>query len=218
MGLSGRVDFRTEFVVRFNYGEMVPWISRLDDGPSTPYPALTAWCCAVPLNFTARTIKTGRVYGEGGSACSFLLSYGPYMKARRRQSILSKPWSARRDFGGNGAPLSRCWSLDRSRQTFAHHLEGFDLRPVWRDRGRGHDLPSRAAGRREELGLPLLLASGRHLHAPGFHEPRLLRRGAVVAAMAPSGRRRQPAPSPDHVWGGRGAVAPGTDRSLAARL
>src|SRR6202035_5332347 len=32
MGRSGRVDFRTEFVVRFNYGSTVPWVNRLDDG------------------------------------------------------------------------------------------------------------------------------------------------------------------------------------------
>ena len=32
MGRAGRVDFRTEFVVRFNYGSTVPWVNRLDDG------------------------------------------------------------------------------------------------------------------------------------------------------------------------------------------
>src|SRR5215472_18284472 len=32
MGRSGRVGFRTEFVVRFNYGATVPWVSRRDDG------------------------------------------------------------------------------------------------------------------------------------------------------------------------------------------
>src|SRR5579859_6649994 len=31
-GLSGRVDFRTELVIRFNYGGTVPWVTRLDDG------------------------------------------------------------------------------------------------------------------------------------------------------------------------------------------
>src|ERR1700730_9835624 len=30
-GRTGRVDFRTEFVVRFNYGATVPWVSRRDD-------------------------------------------------------------------------------------------------------------------------------------------------------------------------------------------
>jgi GH15 family glucan-1,4-alpha-glucosidase len=32
IGQSGRVELRTEFVVRFNYGASVPWVSRLQDG------------------------------------------------------------------------------------------------------------------------------------------------------------------------------------------
>jgi len=32
VGRSGRLDFRTEFVARFNYGSTVPWVNRLDDG------------------------------------------------------------------------------------------------------------------------------------------------------------------------------------------
>ena len=31
-GRSGRVEFHTEFVVRFNYGATVPWVNRFDDG------------------------------------------------------------------------------------------------------------------------------------------------------------------------------------------
>src|SRR5258708_34191727 len=32
IGQSGRVEFRIDFVVRFNYGATVPWVSRLDGG------------------------------------------------------------------------------------------------------------------------------------------------------------------------------------------
>ena len=32
IGRSGRVVFRTELVVRFNYGATVPWVNRLDAG------------------------------------------------------------------------------------------------------------------------------------------------------------------------------------------
>src|SRR5262249_30174039 len=31
-GLRGRVAMRTELVIRFDYGSIVPWVSRLDDG------------------------------------------------------------------------------------------------------------------------------------------------------------------------------------------
>jgi hypothetical protein len=30
VGRSGRVEFRTEIIVRFNYGATVPWVSRLE--------------------------------------------------------------------------------------------------------------------------------------------------------------------------------------------
>ena len=32
VGRTGRVEFHTELVVRFNYGATVPWVNRLDDG------------------------------------------------------------------------------------------------------------------------------------------------------------------------------------------
>ena len=32
IGRSGQVMFRTEIVVRFNYGATVPWVTRTEDG------------------------------------------------------------------------------------------------------------------------------------------------------------------------------------------
>src|SRR5262249_5700462 len=97
--------------------------------------------------------------------------------------------------------LFRCWALDGSGQTLAHHAEGVDLCPDRRNRRRSHHVTSRAPRRREELGLSLLLAAGCRLHASGTDEPRLLRRGAGMARLAYSGIRRQPEPSSDHVRG-----------------
>ena len=31
-GMRGQVAMRTELVVRFDYGSIVPWVTRLDDG------------------------------------------------------------------------------------------------------------------------------------------------------------------------------------------
>ncbi len=126
---------------------------------------------------------------------------------------------AHRDvLAGMERSVSRCRSLDRSRQTLAHHAQGFDLRPVGRDRRCGDHVPSRAARRRSELGLPLLLAAGRHIHDPGFVEARISRGSARVAGLACPGDRRKPAPSADHVWGGRRAMAAGIAPALAAGL
>jgi hypothetical protein len=78
--------------------------------------------------------------------------------------------------GGVVAPMersvSRCWALEGGGQALTHHLEGFDLCPNRRDRRCCDDIASRAARRRAELGLPLLLAKGRHSDAPGFHATR----------------------------------------------
>jgi GH15 family glucan-1,4-alpha-glucosidase len=54
VGRSGRVDFHTELVVRFNYGATVPWVNRLDDG------AINA--IAGPERVVLRTPVT--LYGE----------------------------------------------------------------------------------------------------------------------------------------------------------
>ena len=67
VGRSGRVDFRTEFVARFDYGSTVPWISRLYDG------AISAVAGPERLVFTQfggafrrRSQDSGRLHGRGG--------------------------------------------------------------------------------------------------------------------------------------------------------
>src|SRR5262249_17718771 len=90
--------------------------------------------------------------------------------------------------------VSRRRSLDRSGQTITHHVEGFDLRANRRDPRRGHDLASRAPRGRKELGLPLLLAAGRHLHALGLDASGILRGSTGMARLAHSCGRRQSAP------------------------
>lgn len=77
VGRSGRVEFRTEIVVRFNYGATVPWVSRLEDG--------TIDAIAGPERLVLRTsaalygedLKTmGEFAVEAGEAVPFVLSYG----------------------------------------------------------------------------------------------------------------------------------------------
>src|ERR1700735_1629153 len=75
-----------------------------------------------------------------------------------------------------------------------------------------------ALGRGAELGLPLLLAAGCHVHAIGVDASRLLRRSAGMARLAGESGRWQPAAGPDHVRSGRRAMAAGIDCALAARL
>jgi GH15 family glucan-1,4-alpha-glucosidase len=77
IGQSGHVDFRNEFVVRFNYGATVPWVSRLPDGSID--------AISGPERLILRT--TAALYGEdlrtvaeftvkAGKSVPFALSYG----------------------------------------------------------------------------------------------------------------------------------------------
>jgi GH15 family glucan-1,4-alpha-glucosidase len=57
IGRSGRVEFRTEFAVHFNYGAMVPWVRLADSmtGQSTRSRVRSVWFCERRPHFTART-------------------------------------------------------------------------------------------------------------------------------------------------------------------
>jgi GH15 family glucan-1,4-alpha-glucosidase len=55
VGRSGRVEFRTDFVVRFNYGRQCHGLADSMTGRSTRLPAPSGWSCEHPLPFTART-------------------------------------------------------------------------------------------------------------------------------------------------------------------
>jgi GH15 family glucan-1,4-alpha-glucosidase len=54
IGQQGRVDFRNEFVVRFNYGATVPWVNRLDEAASVRLPVQSALYCVPQPRSMAR--------------------------------------------------------------------------------------------------------------------------------------------------------------------
>jgi hypothetical protein len=105
-----------------------------------------------------------------------------------------------------------------SRRPVTHHPESAHLRSHRRHRRRRHDLPPRTAGRGPELGLPLLLAPGRDVHALRPHDGGLSGRGAGVARLAAAGRRRVAVRHADHVWMRRRAPPPGASPRLAPGL
>ena len=44
IGIEGQVRMRSELVIRFDYGQAVPWVSRLDDGTCAPLRDLRCCC------------------------------------------------------------------------------------------------------------------------------------------------------------------------------
>src|SRR4029077_687079 len=95
-----------------------------------------------------------------------------------RSAAADRSLSGPRANNGVLAPMERSLSQRRalggSGKTLVHHLEGFDLRADRRDRCCCDHLAARARGRREELGLSLLLAARRPLPADGPYASRIL--------------------------------------------
>jgi GH15 family glucan-1,4-alpha-glucosidase len=77
IGLSGRVDFRTEFVVRFNYGSIVPWVNRLDDGTINAIAGPERLVLRTAAALYGEDLRTlGEFTVEAGESIPFVLSYG----------------------------------------------------------------------------------------------------------------------------------------------
>src|SRR5690242_4808899 len=134
------------------------------------------------------------------------------MRAVRADARPVSPAAARsaglaRGVGGDGIVLARLVDpllIWRAQQgggaAFFADSEGAHLRADRRDRRRPHDIVARAARRRTQLGLSLLLAAGRDFDADGAGFRGLSRGSAGVAGVASAERRGKPEPASDHVW------------------
>ena len=78
-GLRGRMTMAMELVLRFDYGEAVPWVTRMPDGRgirAIAGPCLTVLCSPVPLE--GRDLTTVANFEIGaGEVLPFVLSYAP---------------------------------------------------------------------------------------------------------------------------------------------
>jgi GH15 family glucan-1,4-alpha-glucosidase len=77
IGRSGRVAFRTELVVRFNYGAIVPWVNRLEDGTINAIAGPERLLLRTPVELYGEDLKTmGAFTVDAGQSVPFVLSYG----------------------------------------------------------------------------------------------------------------------------------------------
>ena len=78
IGRSGQVVFRTELVVRFNYGATVPWINQLDAGTVDVIAGPERLVLRTPAALHGDDAKIlGELTVEAGQSVPFVLSYGP---------------------------------------------------------------------------------------------------------------------------------------------
>ena len=76
VGRRGRMDMRTELVLRFDFGSLVPWVTRLADGRTSfvAGPHRVVLSSAVPLH--GEDLKTiGDFSVRAGERASFVMSY-----------------------------------------------------------------------------------------------------------------------------------------------
>jgi GH15 family glucan-1,4-alpha-glucosidase len=77
-GLCGRVAMRTEFILRFDYGSVVPWVERLPEGGISAIAGPDRVVLRTPAPLRGEDFKTlGEFTIAAGEMVPFVLSYGP---------------------------------------------------------------------------------------------------------------------------------------------
>jgi GH15 family glucan-1,4-alpha-glucosidase len=78
VGERGRVGMHTEFVARFGYGALVPWVSRLEDRTLRAIVGPDMVVLRTPVNLIGHNMKTfGEFSVSAGETVPFVLSYAP---------------------------------------------------------------------------------------------------------------------------------------------
>jgi GH15 family glucan-1,4-alpha-glucosidase len=77
-GRSGRLAMRTEYVVRFDYGNELPWVTRFDDGGLRAVAGPDMTVLRTPVDLRGEDFRTvGQFAVAAGQKIAFVLSYGP---------------------------------------------------------------------------------------------------------------------------------------------
>ena len=166
----GQVPMRMELVIRFDYGSIVPWVRQADGGLRAIAGPDALRSAHARCRCTARTSTTvGRVRpSREGEQVPFVLTWhpshepapAPHRRRGGRWRTTEAWW--RRLVGPlhlRGASGARpcCRSLIT--------LKALTYAPTGGIVAAADHLAARAARRRAQLGLPLLLAARRHVHA-----------------------------------------------------
>ena len=220
-GVRGRVRMHMQLVIRFGFGIDIPWVKKSEDGS-----ALLAICgqdmtvLRTPVETRGEDMTTVADFEVGeGDTVPFVLTYGP------SHLPVPKPIDPAYALTGYRSVLDRMVQplhlrgrVPRPRDALADHAEGADLCSDRRHRRGTYDLAAGKARRRQKLGLSLLLAARRHLHAARADEFGLYRgsvRLAPVAVAGGGGCARQHA---DHVRHHGPAPPSGMGGHMAAGL
>jgi GH15 family glucan-1,4-alpha-glucosidase len=77
-GRRGRVAMCTQLVLRFDYGSVVPWVTRLDDGTLKAVAGPDMVTLHTPIRLHGRDLTTAAEFEvESGQSIPFVLTHGP---------------------------------------------------------------------------------------------------------------------------------------------
>jgi GH15 family glucan-1,4-alpha-glucosidase len=120
-GLRGRVQMRTELVVRFGYGKVVPWVRSRDHGISA-IAGPDAIELHTPVELHGEDFTTvGRFSVGEGASVPFMLDYHPSHRPAAQPCLCWQPRhrvnSSRRTSASSLATVSSCccWSITSCR-------------------------------------------------------------------------------------------------------
>ena len=89
-GLSGRVDLCMRLVLRFEYGSVVPWVTRLDDGRWSAIAGPERVLLTTPVSLEAEGLSTVANFSvDAGEDLPFVLSWSRSHKPLPRPSVAS---------------------------------------------------------------------------------------------------------------------------------
>ena len=78
VGERGRVAMHTELVLRFGYGAIVPWVTKLEDGTHRAIAGPDMVVLRTPVHLTGQNMRTvGEFKVAAGETVPFVLAYAP---------------------------------------------------------------------------------------------------------------------------------------------
>jgi GH15 family glucan-1,4-alpha-glucosidase len=81
-GRRGKLRMLCEFTIRFDYGALVPWVTRTDDGALRAIAGPDMTVLRTPIELRGQGLKTfGRFTVTEGEVVPFVLTYGPSHRA-----------------------------------------------------------------------------------------------------------------------------------------
>ena len=105
IGRRGQLAMRCELVLRFDYGSIVPWVTRLEDGTLEAVAGPDMAVLRTPIALRGEHLKTvGDFTISEGQTLPFVLTYGRSYRAAPNPSTRSRLSATRRRSGATGQP------------------------------------------------------------------------------------------------------------------